>query len=778
MSNNNKNNVNNNINILIKKSIQKKVSIKEEFSQIYNSNDNIPKIDNIEGNSSEKKLVVNKVENKEFKYFKLLNFILLTLIMISFVIYIIILFLQNKMILTAHCIFKSLFYNYYQRDKLLNLYSSIISLLFKFSNFWINDINSIEDYKKNIINSSLNYDTNYHKFYKYYVKHKNMIGEEYTEFLEERNFTKIQINYENKTFKSDYISQAQYVFRYGYNLGSFDNDNNIEYDSNMILFDNYLNNLDTETKSSFSVECFYLMVNYENEFKYYFHSFQIALENCFENFSTKKSNTYLFLEIFGIFIYLIFFTFVIIFLCSENKTIFSNVLNMFIDFTQDGDYSFKNQKDNFIIKMKIGDYITLTKNFNFINLKKYNTNIKNYNYKPEPKTPISKISTSKMKSSNILVNLNSKKNNNSIENAISLTGSNINLIKKNSTLKNFKIRNSISNDKKNNNNSTIENLKSILSNKEQIIEEEISLTASNVLIYMKNPGIKKIKYFLLLISFFLLIIIIYFFLKIENSLSYIHDIKTIFFDFGQLTYRYTLAFYYYNSLRVLLISKNNGRKDVFNDYSLKLDDIYKNNQKILNTRIQSFKETNDLYSILKIPWNDTSIKKKICGNNEKCFLILETHSESKLVTDGLLIALDAIFQKILNTFNDYIYAKNITNQEELTIKLIDEEFQLMESTLSFVINIVQELVYNGFFLDENNIKKVFQSKVNLFNLIAIIYCIIVGIVVMFGILQHISYNSKLIGKGTIRINNAFCYIKQKNLGNKVITVGSNSTILI
>ena len=219
-------------------------------------------------------------------------------------------------------------------------------------------------------------------------------------------------------------------------------------------------------------------------------------------------------------------------------------------------------------------------------------------------------------------------------------------------------------------------------------------------------------------------------------------------------------------------------ENIFDNYSLILDNITKNNQEILNYRIKSFKKTYELYSLLKIPWNETSIKEKICGSNLKCLYILEKEQESKLVTDGLIIALDAIFQKILNTFNDYIYAKNITNQEELIIKLIDEEFQLMESTLSFVINIVQELVYNGFFLDENNIKKVFQSKVNLFNLIAIIYCIIVGIVVMFGILQHISYNSKLIGKGTIRINNAFCYIKQKNLGNKVITVGSNSTILI
>ena len=225
-----------------------------------------------------------------------------------------------------------------------------------------------------------------------------------------------------------------------------------------------------------------------------------------------------------------------------------------------------------------------------------------------------------------------------------------------------------------------------------------------------------------------------------------------------------------------MISKNIGQENVFDNYSLILDNITKNNQEILNYRIKSFKKTFELYSLLKIPWNTTSIKEKVCGSNLKCLYILETEQESKLVTDGLLIALDAVFQKILNTFNDYIYAKNFTSQDELIKKLIDKEFQLMESTLSFIINIVQDLVYYGFFNDENNIKKVFQSQVNLFNLIAIIYCILVAIVVMLGILKHISYNSKLIGKGSIRINNAFCYIKQKNLGIKIETVGTNSTI--
>ena len=51
------------------------------------------------------------------------------------------------------------------------------------------------------------------------------------------------------------------------------------------------------------------------------------------------------------------------------------------------------------------------------------------------------------------------------------------------------------------------------------------------------------------------------------------------------------------------------------------------------------------------------------------------------------------------------------------------------------------------------------------------------IVVMFGILKHIKSISELIGNGTMRINNAFCYIKENNLGNKIKKQGTNTTII-
>ena len=797
---------NNNIRNNVKKNFKKQVSIKAEVSSYFIENSNLSEkinesidnnnstsnsINNISSNNninsnnnnnnndnkSEKTVIENRVKIQEFKYLITLNFILLTLIIFSLIIYIIIIFKQNNMIVTAHLIFQCLYYNYYQRDKLLIVFSSTLSLLFKFSNLWINDINSIEDYKNLIAENSLSFDKCSHLFYEYYVKHKNILGEEYKELLEERFFTKIQIDFENKTYLSDYISQSQYAFRYAYNLASFDKNEDIESDVYMILFDKYLNNIENQVKSSFGIEIFYLMVNYEGEFKYYFNSFQTSLEDCFESFSTRESKIYLILEVFGIIIYIIFFSFVLVFLYNENKAIFSNVLNMFIDFTQEGNYSFKNQRDNFIIKNKIEDYINLTKSFTVSNLKKYNSEINNGTPKIlNIKKPVSRKLTAKTKSSNILLNLNIKGRTNSEQPSIN-TSSSINLKKNSNSNKNINKIKRLPTDKKKNQNSTIQHLNSTMTKDGNQFNEDIEpVTANNILIYMKNPGIKSIKYFWVLIIIFLSLIFIYFFLKIEYSLSYIKDIKNIFKDFGQLTYRYTLSYYYYNSLRVLLISKNIGQENVFDNYSLILDNITKNNQEILNYRIKSFKKTFELYSLLKIPWNTTSIKEKVCGSNLKCLYILETEQESKLVTDGLLIALDAVFQKILNTFNDYIYAKNFTSQDELIKKLIDKEFQLMESTLSFIINIVQDLVYYGFFNDENNIKKVFQSQVNLFNLIAIIYCILVAIVVMFGILKHISYNSKLIGKGSIRINNAFCYIKQKNLGIKIETVGTNSTI--
>ena len=50
-------------------------------------------------------------------------------------------------------------------------------------------------------------------------------------------------------------------------------------------------------------------------------------------------------------------------------------MNIFIDFTQEGPYSFKNHYDNLIIVKKINEYRTVLIDFNMKNLDKYNEKV-------------------------------------------------------------------------------------------------------------------------------------------------------------------------------------------------------------------------------------------------------------------------------------------------------------------------------------------------------------------------------------------------------------------
>ena len=71
--------------------------------------------------------IQNNVKNNEIKCFKYIIYIIIFLLAVLLVIYICIIFYQNNIISTGHNIFLGLYYNYYQRDKLLCLFASILS---------------------------------------------------------------------------------------------------------------------------------------------------------------------------------------------------------------------------------------------------------------------------------------------------------------------------------------------------------------------------------------------------------------------------------------------------------------------------------------------------------------------------------------------------------------------------------------------------------------------------------------------------------------------------
>ena len=66
----------------------------------------------------------------------------------------------------------------------------------------------------------------------------------------------------------------------------------------------------------------------------------------FDSYSNQSKRIYTIIEIIGFVLYSLFFGINMIYLHHTSYIIFQNIMNIFIDFTQEGPYSFKHHYDN------------------------------------------------------------------------------------------------------------------------------------------------------------------------------------------------------------------------------------------------------------------------------------------------------------------------------------------------------------------------------------------------------------------------------------------------
>ena len=79
------------------------------------------------------------------------------------------------------------------------------------------------------------------------------------------------------------------------------------------------------------------------------------------------------------------------------------------------------------------------------------------------------------------------------------------------------------------------------------------MTAEIFLEKLVNNGLIEVKFSLIILLILFIFFIVYAALKIYISLNFITEIKGIFEDFGVLAYRYSSMYYYFNSLRTILV---------------------------------------------------------------------------------------------------------------------------------------------------------------------------------------------------------------------------------
>ena len=783
---------------------------------------------------SKKKLnkIQNNVKNNEIKCFKYIIYIILCLLAILLVIYISIIFYQNNIISTGQNIFLGLYYNYYQRDKLLCLFSSILSSYYMLSD--ITNYTDVNNLMNNILlqgimkSYSFDFQNSFHYFYTSYIDYKKNLNEPLTALYKPRIMNKISTDWNNIRYESDYISEAEFISYSAHNAAlDLDNIETAKKEDCPQLFQATFNktekNRNKKVVSNFIPCMYYLCINYNSQFYFFYQELQVESEDSFFNFSQSSKKIYIMIEILGMFLYIIFFGIMLFYLYKSNSMMFKNILNMFLDFTQEGPYNFKNHIDNFILIKKISEFNLLLVDFSLGILDKYNKKISsrsvisgNMNMSLDGNDQIfgggiksdkakddidnkKKDKKSKKKDKKKEENkdkvLNSKNN---INNSTRMDTSKGGLISSPSAVGFNKLNNSGMTLKKsnlNNNNNSNTNLSlntnittsnsqknlTIKDNKNEKREEidDNAVTTDIILSKTQNKGILQIKIIIYIFFILFLVILIYFFVKLIISIGFIDNIKNIFDDFGTVSFKYSMVYYYFNTLRVVLVAPTFTDINIFSTMTNDLIEETNNINNVLNYRMKDYASTNILFNAFTRSQNDTSItniQEIICEDDLKCHNVLNDKTYNML-SDGIDVAINAMVQETQNLYNDYNKAntENITF-EEVSKRYINVKFKQVDINLNFVLSLVQERIYTAFLKDANDLTKKFQTEPNIFNSLAIIYCCLLGTFVVVYVVNKIQNMTKVVEVSTMRLNKAFCFIKENNLGNQMNTQ-SNSFLV-
>ena len=279
---------------------------------------------------------------------------------------------------------------------------------------------------------------------------------------------------------------------------------------------------------------------------------------------------------------------------------------------------------------------------------------------------------------------------------------------------------------------------------------------------MHNDGIIQIKVLNIILLGLYIIIIIYFFVKLFMSLNFCSDIKRIFLDFGSITSRSSSVFYYFDSMKILLIVPEFGDENIFKEM---VDTVNKQKleiNEVLKYNIINYKHCQEAFSNLqksKEEIGDYFIN-NVCRTNDKCKEVY--NSSYNLFIDGYTTTMDMILLHTENIYSDYLKYKteHLTN-EQINNNVLNLDFFKIDLCLNYILSEVQEVLYNSFENDEFSIKDDYHITINILNSCAIAYSAIIGILNMIFVirlLKNLSDNIKISGT---RINNAFCFVKTK-----------------
>ena len=548
---------------------------------------------------------------------------------------------------------------------------------------------------------------------------------------------------------------------------------------------------------------------------------------------------YYVLEFNGLALYIIFFAVILIYLYHSNIIIIKNIIFLFLDFTEEH-YSKNRNANNHLITLKLLKFKYLIDDFDLNGLDNYFEELDNINKKKNiineemmNKTSVENdvINKSKKMSINKEVNksemakkdmkekkssqldrINQKKimeNNFQNDNAsklmnnlqkIQLNNSSFSYLIGNDSkfLKNNLNPHSFSNNDliagnahSNSNKNAVNDLvnesiyKKKKSEKNNSANNELEITEDfqDAILNKSNKSlILEIKKYIIIILIFAVFIVIYIFYKVNCNSKFNSQSKRFYTDFQSISNRYSILYYYFNTLKALfLFNENDFRWEkmitIMENMNKNMEEVNSNYSYALINKLSSYREVENLFKMLQYNKNDSSeyLKDTLCKNISLCKDYLD--SNDNIFKSGIDFGYKTCFTYMENIFMDYKRIKNKTDIHEIIITITGPEFyELKRIRLAFssILYFIQQKIYSSFEIDQLYFRNNYKTNISLLNLISLFLSLLTLLFVYIVIFISVSNFGKPIKESTYRINQSFYHIKKYN---RIISKKRDSIIL-
>ena len=741
---------------------------------------------------------------------KLCLFIIITGILI---IYILNMILQRRSINMTEKILLTYYYNAETKNIILNIFSKLLGSFHDLSGLTTTSLSTT--YQSSILSYATELRKYYHDFNKYFIEYNIDMGNSFQLIYNSHKFNKLRGSWKEIVYDSEYCSELDFTI---HSIFLVDNDTHEGLIKDVDLFMFYQNKSDSKEKinTSFIRLIFYFSVNYESTYKQIYDEINSEIFISYKQLTKKGTIRYYLLEIGSLVLYFFFFICCFIYLYYSNIILLRNIIFLFLDFSQapeDKSSNFSSVSDvigkllkfqNLINDFNLSnirlysDYLdkkntfdinnenTLdgrdskkTKLHNFHN-KKFNLNNLNNSDNNNSQSIDTKSKKTNNSSQNILIRNNSRlmpeklnpavtrgdyllNQNNANNSSTSTKGSNLRngLISSQDSSNSLQIKKSLNWNKINNNN------KSFMSdtNMKDDFEDAVLDRSNRVIIYI-------IKIHSVVIIFFMVIILGYSIYKLKNNAIFIEQYQRFYSDFQIIEERYTSLYYYWNTLKTVMIFHCDEERwinmsKILENMNSEYERITNNYNQLLTKKMDFYDEVENLFEIFTYNKNDSIhfLQKNVCPNDtNNCYNYLLTNDS--IFNSGIDFGYKICFSYMNNIFMDYQSLKNKTSIEEIKNTITDDkfyEFKRMRKSFTNVFYYLKLKIFTDFKTEAVSFGHRYKNIVLALNIISLIISILILLFVIIFIFITVTNYSQPIKDSTYRINHSFFYIKNFSL---------------